>query len=293
MGTPAISEPVRAIIAATEVAWAELEAVLHASDHLTLHGDDEHDWSAGDVYAHLGRWLAISAEVIERHLAGERDIHEYDEGERLNLGWIREDHALGTDVARSGAVSAWERLRADIADVEESRWNGFTEAYARGNGVGHVLDHLGYVVAAAGVEAPVSALARLERDRRGWAALVAELDGKPGVALHDPESPDWTSREIFGHFAHWFERGIVVFEAELAGDEAPPLPGGFEELNDRWAAEDRSADVDALRSRALRAFGKRAQLIRSTPADRWSEAMLASVSEDGYDHIAVHSSYIR
>jgi hypothetical protein len=288
MTTAAQTERARAIIAETDSALAELEAALAADGRVTLHGDDEHDWTAGDVWAHLGRWLAASADVIGRYLGGEREIHDYDDGERFNLTWIEEDHALPTDAARSRALDAWATLRELIAGVDEGQWNRFIEAYARGNGAGHVLEHLRYVVEAAGVEAP----ARLERDRGAWASLVAALDARPGVALHDPESPQWTSREIFGHFAHWTEWGIASFEAQRDGGAAPEATETFEEANARWAAEDGGLDLDDLRARAIRTFGARAQLIVSTPAERWTDGMLAAISEDGYDHIHEHHRYI-
>lgn len=292
MSAPAKTETARTIIAATDSALAELEAVLAADGRVTLHGDDGHEWAAGDVWAHLGRWLAASADVIGRYLGGERDIHDYDDGERFNLGWIEQDRALSTEEARSRALEGWASLRGLIAGVEGERWNGFIEAHARGNGAAHVLEHLRYVVDATGVEAPATALARLERDRGAWASFVAALDARPGVPLHDPESPQWTSREIFGHFAHWTELAIASFEAQLAGTAPPDMSEPFEAANARWAAEDSAFDLDDLRARALRAFGKRAQLIVSTPAARWTDSMLSGINEDGYDHIVEHHRYV-
>lgn len=292
MATAAQTERARAIIAETDSALAELEAALAADGRVALHGDDEHDWTAADVWAHLGRWLAASADVIGRYLNGEREIRDYDDGERFNLTWIAEDRALSADAARTRALDAWTALRDLIAGVEDAQWNRFIEAYARGNGVGHVLEHLRYVVDAAGVEAPAAALARLERDQTAWASLVAALDARPGVALHDPESPQWTSREIFGHFAHWTEWGIGSFEAQRDGGAPPEATETFEEVNTRWAAEDSGSDVEDLRARAMRTFGQRAHLIVSTPAERWTEGMLAAISEDGYDHIVEHHHYI-
>jgi len=292
MTISAKTEPARSIIAITDSALAELEAVLAASGELTLHGDDEHDWTARDVWAHLGRWLAAADDAVRRYLAGERAIDDYDDSATLNLTWIAEDGQLDLDAARRRAVDAWGRLRDQIADLEDDRWNKFIQAYAQGNGGGHIVEHIKYITEARADAAPAEALQRLDRDRWSWGSLVAALDARPGVPLHDPESPDWTSQEIFGHFAHWTEWGITAFEAQLAGNPRPESTETADEVNTRWAAEDRSLDLEALRARALAAFGQRAQLIASTPADRWTASMLATVAEDGYDHIAEHLRYI-
>lgn len=292
MTIQAQTDDARRLIAATDTAWAELEVVVGSSERVTLHGDDAHDWSAADVYAHLGRWFVVAGEVITRHLAGEREIHEFDDSAGLNLGWIKADRALDTAAARAQALDALGELEALVAGVDESRMNRFILGWTRGNGVEHVREHLKYVAEAAGIDAPPEALKRLERDRQSWAEFVAALDARPGVPLHDPESPDWTSREIFGHFAHWTEFSVESFEAQLASQEPPRITTSAEEQNAIWAAEDQALDLDELRARALRAFGKRAQLIVSTPASRWTPSMLATIAEDGYDHIAEHHRYI-
>lgn len=292
MALVAKTEVAGQLIAATDSALVELQAILAGADRVTLHGDDQHDWTEADVWAHLGRWLAASVDVVSRYQAGEREIDDYDDGEALNLGWLAEDQGLSPEVARSRALEAWAELRSALAAVEESDWNGLFEGYARGTGVGHVLEHIGFVVDASGVDAHPEAVDRLKRDRAAWAGLVAALDARPGVALHDPESPEWTSREIFGHFAHWIEWGIASFEAQRDGEVAPELGEDFESANTRWAAEDAAHDLDALRSRALAAFGNRSRLILGTPAKQWTAEMLKTVDEDGYDHIAEHRSYI-
>ncbi len=292
MTAPAATDAARAIIAATDTALAELEAVLEGAERVTLHGDDQHDWTEADVWAHLGRWFAASVDVVKRYQGGEREIDDYDDGERLNLGWLEADRGLAGDEAKARALDTWAEFRALLAAVEPSEWNGLFEGYARGTGVGHVLEHIGFVVDASGVEPPAEAVSRLSRDRTSWSELVAALDARPGVPLHDPESPEWTSKEIFGHFAHWTEWGITAFEAMRDGQPRPEANETFEEANARWAAEDGAHDLETLRARALRAQGRRAQLIRSTPAEQWTEEMVAAIDEDGYDHIAEHHRYI-
>jgi hypothetical protein len=70
---------------------------------------------------------------------------------------------------------------------------------------------------------------------------TAALDARPSVPLYDLESPEWMSREIFGHFAHWTEWGIARLDIQLAGDEPPTISITAEEPDTLWAAEDRAA----------------------------------------------------
>ena len=292
MNVQAKAEAAGGVVAGADAALAELEAVLEGAERVTLHGDDEHQWTASDVWAHLGRWLDVGAQMVERYLAGERDIHDWDGGaEEFNLGWIEEDRALDVAEARSRAFEAWGRLREQLLGVEAGDWNGFL-AWHASSGREHVLEHLRYVVEASGVTPPAEAVERLDRDREAWADFVGLLDARPGVPLHDPESPTWTSLEVFGHFARWTEHEVATFEAERDGRERPVIDEPDDVVNERWAAEDRSTDLDEVRSRALRAFAERARLIRSTPADRWTDNMRASVAAEGYDHIAEHRRYI-
>jgi len=136
------------------------------------------------------------------------------------------------------------------------------------------------------------AVRRLERDREAWGEFVAVLDAQPGVPLHDPESATWTSLEVFGHFARWTEHEVATFEAERDGRVRPVIDEVDDVVNERWAAEDRASDLETVRARALRAFARRAELIVSTPAEAWTEAMRARIAAEGYDHISVHRQYL-
>ena len=89
-----------------------------------------------------------------------------------------------------------------------------------------------------------------ERDRHlragdeAWAELCAALDAAPPEApLHDPESPTWTSRDVYTHFMRVHSGSAAGIEAQFAG-KPPPWPEGDEnEINERWVTEDRALSL--------------------------------------------------
>lgn len=86
-----------------------------------------------------------------------------------------------------------------------------------------------------------------------WAALCAALDrADPGTPLHDPEAPEWTSRDVYTHFWRMHSGSARAIRFELEHDERYQWSGLDEdELNERNVAEDRALSLDDARQRAI------------------------------------------
>ncbi len=134
--------------------------------------------------------------------------------------------------------------------------------------------------------------AMLRIDRIGWDALVSLLDAHPGESLHDPASPRWTSRDVYAHFARWFNHSNACIEACCAGSELPSLEGSPEEMNERWQREDSRMSLDDAREKALAAFERRMEIISSIPPDKWNEELEKIACYDGAAHYSMHLNYI-
>lgn len=133
----------------------------------------------------------------------------------------------------------------------------------------------------------------LRGDRAEWEALCAVLEARPDEALHDPESPDWTARDVYAHLARWMERSTSEFEGWLAtGTLLPKLEGSDDEINARWQAEDGGMTLDEARERAQAAFDRRIAAIASVPAERWDAVAEACARADGAEHFGNHRRYI-
>jgi hypothetical protein len=137
----------------------------------------------------------------------------------------------------------------------------------------------------------------LQQDREEWAALCAALDARPDGPLHDPESPEWTARDVYAHLARWINHSTDAFESWVTARALPPPTEGMQgksddEINARWQAEDRGLTLAAARERAQQAFDRRLRAIQSMPADRWDEIAEATAKADGHEHYRNHRRYI-
>jgi hypothetical protein len=133
----------------------------------------------------------------------------------------------------------------------------------------------------------------LDEDSAEWEALVLDLEAHPDVPLHDPETPEWTARDVYAHFARWMQNSTDGLEAYVAGRPRPPATeGSDDEINARWQAEDSGLSLDDARARAEEQFERRIRVIESVPADRWDKIVEAFARADGAHHYRTHRSYI-
>src|SRR3990170_1772385 len=114
-----------------------------------------------------------------------------------------------------------------------------------------------------------SAQAMLREDRAEWEALCAALDAHPDGPLHDPESPEWTARDVYTHLARMMEITTNLLEAKLAGHSIPSFEGGDDEAENKVNAEIQRQyshmTLAEAREWAQREFERRIQAIESVP----------------------------
>ncbi len=134
--------------------------------------------------------------------------------------------------------------------------------------------------------------AMLREDRAEWDSLVAVPEAQPDGPLHDPDSPHWTSRDVYTHLACWMEHSTDILEAHLAGRALPALEGSDDEINARWQAEHSRMSRDEARAWAQQAFERRIHAIEAVPPDRWDVVVEAMARADGAEHYRGHRSYI-
>lgn len=125
-----------------------------------------------------------------------------------------------------------------------------------------------------------------------WNALVCLLEKHPEESLHAPASPRWTSRDVYAHFARWFNHSNACIEAYCSGKEQPQLSGTPEEMNSRWQREDAGILLKDARINAMFAFTRRMGIIESIPLSTWDAELEKLVRYDGATHYAMHINYI-
>lgn len=136
--------------------------------------------------------------------------------------------------------------------------------------------------------------AQAEDDRAEWARLVAILDAHPDGSLHDPESPDWTSRDVYTHLAQMMQWTAKEIERLAAGEPKRTYDTSVSE--DDWNAQLRERyrhmSLEEARKWANEAFARRERAIESVPLDRWDDELVEVASHDGADHFRGHLSYL-
>lgn len=123
---------------------------------------------------------------------------------------------------------------------------------------------------------------RIEGDRElllaegdaAWTQLCTVLDAAdPNLALHDPDSPEWTSRDVYTHFLRMHSGSACAIRYELETGEPYRWSGLDEdELNEQSVAEDRTISLDDARRLAIEAR-----------ADY--RALVASLDDDAFERI--------
>jgi hypothetical protein len=136
--------------------------------------------------------------------------------------------------------------------------------------------------------------AMLDEDRREWAALCAMLDAHPEGALHDPESPAWTARDVYTHIAAMMEGSARLIEEYLAGQPHRRIYEGADEddTNARIQQEHSDMSFQEARAWAQRAFEALITSIEGIPLDRWDKRFEFYARADGAEHFRGHMSYI-
>jgi hypothetical protein len=112
-------------------------------------------------------------------------------------------------------------------------------------------------------------------------ALDASMDGSLGT------STDWTGHDVYAHFARWQAHAASEVRQLLAGAKPAPLPGEEDDINRRWAAEDRALSDDEVRGRCIETRDALRQLLEGLTAEQWERfgrRCSIDVSGEHYEH---------
>ena len=136
--------------------------------------------------------------------------------------------------------------------------------------------------------------AQVADDRAEWARLQALLDAHPDGPLHDPEAPDWTSRDVYTHLAHMMQWTAEEIERVAADEPQRSTDTGISEddWNRRLRERYQHMTLEEARKWANGAFEYRERAIESVPLERWDDELVEVASHDGADHFRGHLSYL-
>jgi len=136
--------------------------------------------------------------------------------------------------------------------------------------------------------------AMIDEDREEWGKLVAMLDAYPDGALHDPESPAWTARDVYTHLARLMEGSVRQMAGYLAGERVTDMYAGADEdeVNAQVQREHSSLSLAEARTWAQQSFEALIAAIEAVPLERWDGRLERYARADGADHYRGHRSFI-
>ena len=144
-------------------------------------------------------------------------------------------------------------------------------------------------------ETPAEERARLlaEGDR-AWAELCAVLDAVPPDALlHDPDSPEWTSRDVYTHFMRMHMWSADAVNRELAGRPLDLSGESEDEVNARLQAEERGRTLEEARALAHSTRVAYREVMLGLTPEQWSTIGRRHSDDLVGGHYRGHLGYIR
>ncbi len=137
--------------------------------------------------------------------------------------------------------------------------------------------------------------AMIAEDREEWQKLVAVLDSRPEGPLHDPESPEWTARDVYTHIARLMEGSVRQMRGMRAGHRVTDMYAGADEdeVNARVQQKYSNMTFDEARAWAHKGFDGLIAAIEAVPLDEWDGELESYARADGADHYRGHRSYIK
>jgi hypothetical protein len=127
-----------------------------------------------------------------------------------------------------------------------------------------------------------------------WSRLDSLLQEREGRARLHAEGPtDWTNRDVYAHFARWIGFTIEQVQRKAAGlDWLPPIPGTDDEINERWAAEDRALTVAQARAWSMQSIETLRRLMLDLSIDQWTRFGKKCIDDIGGEHYRAHIEFI-
>jgi len=144
-------------------------------------------------------------------------------------------------------------------------------------------------------EHPVAERARLLAEgAEVWERLRARLDADAHRgSLHESDSPAWTSREVYAHFARYQSHSLENLHRRLASNDPLPSDGLDDDArNERWAESDRALTLEQARDWCLATTeALRGAVLALTP-ERWAEFGTLVADDVLAPHYQAHLEYI-
>jgi hypothetical protein len=129
------------VLAAEDVRWAELHALIHqlTPEQVVLPGYYREGWSAKDLLAHIGAWLAEAGLMLERIAAGTYRRGELDI-DAVNERTLETTRDVDFPIVMAQASAARTRMRHALVELRQP--SADATWWIRKAGPDHYAEHL-------------------------------------------------------------------------------------------------------------------------------------------------------
>jgi hypothetical protein len=109
-----------ALLASEEAGWSELRSLLGSltAEQMLVPGYFEERWSAKDLLAHIGSWLAEAGALLEQVHGGTYHREQVDV-DALNARFLEAMKDVALPVVRAQAAAARTRMRHALAELPD------------------------------------------------------------------------------------------------------------------------------------------------------------------------------
>jgi hypothetical protein len=129
------------VLAAEDAGWSELHASIHqlTPEQVVLPGYYREGWSAKDLLAHIGAWLAEAGLMLERIAAGTYRRGELDV-DAVNERTLETMRDVDFPIVMAQASAARARMRHELVELREP--SADATWWIRKAGPEHYAEHL-------------------------------------------------------------------------------------------------------------------------------------------------------
>ena len=216
-------------------------------------------WSVDNTLHHVGAWLDLCGDVLERIGAGSWDPATAPEEspdfvDRWNAEQVERARALTSDAVDAFVARARERALAAfeaLPDLDRDAWSWFEES-----GPMHYAEHVHDLVAwNAGVVSDPQMGPLLREETDTWVAFAAVLDAVPAARVTEQGQDGWSTHDAVHHLASWIGLAADAVAKNRYWYPGPiPAPDDvIEARNLRFLDEGRGVEPAAARESLERA----------------------------------------
>ena len=123
--------------------------------------------------------------------------------------------------------------------------------------------------------------------------LLRQLDAFQDDDSVHTDGLGWRARDVFAHLARWHVRSLEEVTCLAAGNVAPELMGGDDEINARWVEVDRLLTRQQARDWCIQSADVLRRALLALSPGQWEAFGRSHFADVNGDHYRGHLGYLK